>query len=178
MSQPYHQEIQPRKQVSKPVNEMSSVISKVVGSTPPKLNGKPSLELLKEMLAIMRALQTSHHTAHWQASEYQLHLLFQRLYESLDDEIDTLGEKMVGLFGPEAVNASDSMNRKKRWIDGWNSGKPLENAIAAEKDFQATVKYTYETLKTNGELTLGMDDFLMTVANNHETNLYLLTRYV
>jgi hypothetical protein len=39
---------------------------------------------------------------------------------------------------------------------------------------QDLLKNQYELMKAEGSLTLGLDDFLMNVANNHETNQYLL----
>lgn len=44
------------------------------------------------LLSRMIALRTAYQYAHWNASNYANHLLFQRLYESLDKDIDTLAE--------------------------------------------------------------------------------------
>ena len=162
MSQPLHKELNPIKEAANPI----------VGSTPSKLTGKNGQELLKETLAMMMALQQLHQVAHWNTGDYQLHLLFQRLYESLDAEIDTLAEKIVTLFGPTAITGPENVARMKKWIDDWRN-----NLINGEKDLQAALKYTYDYLKKTGDLTLGMDDFLMATANNHETNIYLLTRF-
>jgi DNA-binding ferritin-like protein len=44
------------------------------------------------LLSRMIALRTAYQYAHWNASNYANHLLFQRLYESLEKDIDTLAE--------------------------------------------------------------------------------------
>jgi DNA-binding ferritin-like protein len=54
------------------------------------------MNILLQLLAILRALQWSHQTAHWKVRGepfYGDHLLFQKLYEAVGEEIDTLAEK-------------------------------------------------------------------------------------
>ena len=43
-----------------------------------------------------------------------------------------------------------------------------------EEHLQRALKITYDELKARGELSLGLDDFLMATASAHETALYLL----
>ena len=62
---------------------------------------------LSDLLATLRAVHFIHWTGHWQVKGspyYGDHLLLQRLYEGLDNEIDTLAEKLVAMFGVEIVN--------------------------------------------------------------------------
>ena len=64
--------------------------------------------LLTQLLGILRAIHWSHWTSHWQARgnpSYSDHLLFERLYKNLEEEIDTLAEKIVSYYGAEAVAA-------------------------------------------------------------------------
>lgn len=142
------------------------------------------LDHLCGLLACLRALQLSYHTSHWQvrgASFYGDHLLFQRLYDGddesdpLGDQIDTLAEKVVGYFGSEAVSLSDQMQRMASYTDRWSLiGCPHERGLQAERDVQDLLSRAYESIKEADAMTLGLDDFLMATANQHEVNTYLI----
>jgi DNA-binding ferritin-like protein len=171
--EPYH------KQIQQNLNESTTnnPITAVEGNVPERIRSKNSLELLKEVLAMLRALQWVEQTCHWQSKgqqSYQLHLLFQRLYENLDGEIDSLAEKLVGYYGNETVNSDDSINRSAKWVASWKGDNIVKVALEAEKQLQAVLRRTYDTMKQKKELTLGLDDYLMALANSHETHLYLL----
>lgn len=137
-----------------------------------------SIEMLRWMLALLRAQYWMYQQAHWESrgpTYYGNHLLFQRLYESVTQQVDTLAEKMVGTYGPRAVDSMDLGNKFLTWINRWQEGEDWHRRmLLSEQDFQTTCKDTYGSLKDMGDLTLGMDDFLMATANEHETNEYLL----
>jgi len=134
-----------------------------------------SKEILQEVLAILKGQYWSHQTNHWQTNVYGNHLLFQRLYEGVQKEIDTLAEKLVGYFGEETVDQSALIEKTQYWVDKWNKTKdPVDRGLESEKDLQKAVSYAYNKLKNQDDLSLGLDDYLMALANAHETNLYLL----
>ena len=134
--------------------------------------------MLQHLLGLLRAQYWNYQEAHWKvkgASFYGDHLLFQRLYESTTEQIDALAEKMVGGFGPEAVNSTIILPRFESFLGRWQAVSCLhKRGLLSEADFQTVVKKVYENLKMMGRLSLGMDDFLMAMANDHETNQYLL----
>lgn len=139
------------------------------------------MSLLLQILAILRALQWTHQTSHWKVrgtTSYQDHLLFQRLYEAVGEEIDTLAEKIVGIYGPDAILNLSLISDTHRFIAeharvGARDGS-YECALRMEEHLQRALKIAYEDLKSQGEMSLGLDDFLMATANDHETALYLL----
>lgn len=135
-------------------------------------------DILLEMLAAFRALYWNYYGLHWtsQGNDYYgNHLLFQRLYESMPEEIDTLAEKIVGYYGKEAINSPELMRRTQKWVDKWNKeGDNIKQALQSEEDLQDFLDTAYNKLKNSGEITLGLDDFIMSVADDHETHLYLL----
>ena len=137
-----------------------------------------AIELLQWLLACLRSQYWSYQQSHWQVKGrtfYGDHLLFQRLYESVQQQTDTLAEKMVGLYGPDAVDGLDLGGKFEVFIKRWNKSDCLHRrGLLSEQDFQNLVKGVYEGLKAMGELSLGMDDFLMATASEHETNEYLL----
>lgn len=141
------------------------------------LNKDNSQELLQEILAMLRAQYWFYYNAHWQTKGenfYQQHILFERLYGALPNEIDSLAEKLVSYFGDSAVDASKTMKKSQFWLDKWTRLEFIEGAIESEKDLQRALQEGYTKLKELDDITLGLDDYLMATANAHETNLYLL----
>lgn len=134
--------------------------------------------LLRELLASLRALYWNYQTSHWQTKGenfYGNHLLFQRLYEKLGEEVDDMAEKLVGYFNEESVDSKDSITRTQNWIQKWAKiTDPVQRSIEAEKDFQRGLRHIYDTIKANDDMHLGLDDFLMSISSDHDTNLYLL----
>ena len=137
-----------------------------------------SVELLQILLAAMRAQHWNYWTSHWQAegnTSYEDHLLFSRLYESLVEEIDTLAEKIVGSYGSEAVEACSQMHWTHGFIRSWSIYKcPYCRGLYSEKELQRLLKSFYNKLKGEEAMSLGLDDFIMSTASAHETNIYLL----
>jgi DNA-binding ferritin-like protein len=130
-------------------------------------------EKLVELLAALRAQHWMYHTAHVQAAgprAYQMHLLFERLYNTLAGQIDGLAEKMVNQLGAESVTATQVASQFSRLLENWyGSGDAVAVALKSERAVQQMLT---EALK--GEITPGMDNFLAGVADEHETNIYLL----
>lgn len=135
-------------------------------------------EILVEVLSLMQAQYHNYFTNHWQAkgdNYYGNHLLFQRLYEGMVEEIDTLAEKIVAYFGGSSVDMSKVNKRSQFWIDRWNRKSDIvERSINSEKDLHNILDKTYNILKERKDMSLGLDDYIMATANAHETNLYLL----
>jgi DNA-binding ferritin-like protein len=133
---------------------------------------------LAHLLAYLRAMYLSYQTSHWQTkgpAYYGNHLLFQRLYESVQGEIDALAEKIVGYVGPAGVNLDGQVGLVNDIASGLAATvdhhvRGLESEVA----FQRHVKAAYDAIKAAGVMTLGLDDFLMATASAHETNQYLL----
>jgi DNA-binding ferritin-like protein len=134
--------------------------------------------LLSHLLAALRAAQQSHWTMHWQVqgtSFYGDHQMFERLYEGLTEEIDTLAEKMVAGFGEGVVSLPEQMQWQAYLAHEWDKDDDLYyRALHIEQYLQKHFKQTYDALKRIDQMSLGLDDFLMSTANSHETNLYLL----
>ena len=137
-----------------------------------------AIEMLQWLLACMRSQYWSYQESHWQVKGgnfYGDHLLFQRLYESVQEQTDVLAEKMVGMYGPEAVDGLDLGAKFEVFIRRWSAADCLhKRGLLSEEDIQKLIKWVYDKLKAMGELSLGMDDFLMATASEHETNQYLL----
>ena len=106
---------------------------------------------LKALLSCLRALRMSHHTAHWQVKGtpfYGDHLLFERLYTAIDDEIDGLGEKMVSKYGADSVEAVESCDRMCSLLEKVKGDDLYERALKLEQVLQHLLANTLETLRS------------------------------
>lgn len=145
---------------------------------------KADLAPIQEYLAIMKALATYYQHAHWISKGepfYGDHLLFGRLYESMGDQIDGFGEKMVGMFGDASVSANvivalmcDILEGTSDMSDNTLGLELTTEALKLEKLFLDKTKTLYKDMKEAGSLSLGLDDMLMSLANEHESATYLL----
>ena len=118
----------------------------------------------------------NYHTTHWQVTgSYGDHLMFQRLYEKVDEEIDGLAEKLTGLFGNEAVDGPLQAHHMTRFLSNFAAeGDPIIRALNTERAWQAILKRVLDYLDAHGDLGLGLDNMLRTFADDHETHSFLL----
>lgn len=134
--------------------------------------------MLCHLLGMLLAMRQNYHSSHWQVSGPTFagdHELFNKLYSSVGEEIDTLAEKIVAKYGADKVDATKLSHVQTQQLAGWaGQTDPFQRGLASEKALQATLKQVYDALKESGNLSLGMDDYLMATANSHETNEYLL----
>ena len=141
------------------------------------MGGDPS-GMLCQLLGMLLAMRQNYHSSHWQVGGpnfYGDHQLFERLYGSVSDEIDTLAEKLVAKYGAGMVDSAKLSQIQAQYTASWaQQADPVQRGIASERAFQQLVRATYDSLKESGLLSLGMDDYLMASANNHETSEYLL----
>lgn len=150
---------------------------------------KQAVDCLSWLLALLRAQYWSYQNSHWTVtgdSFYGSHLLFQRIYdgdeenegeddEGISGEIDALAEKIVGTYGPEALHSKSLLAMVGKWTCRWEQVDCLhKRGLLSEQDFKKVCRWVYEKLESLGELTMGMDDFLMALDSEHETNEYLL----
>jgi DNA-binding ferritin-like protein len=142
----------------------------------------PGLGHLLQLLASLHALRWLYHASHWKAagpSFYGDHQLFERLYKgdpSIDDQIDMLAEKVSARFGasaidPVALQQSAASILSKAVAEGSTAA---EHGLSLERSIQKLIEETQAVLKANDSLSLGLDDFLMGLASERETSIYLL----
>lgn len=133
--------------------------------------------VLQNILAALRALHLLHWTAHWQVKDYQDHILMQRLYEAIPEEIDALAEKIVALAGPTAVDLGAQMELIHEFmqsVEESGNADVMCRALTAEELLQNILANGLAELRAGGKISLGVDDFIMTTADAHDTAVYLL----
>ncbi|MDP3910848.1 MAG: ferritin-like domain-containing protein [Gemmatimonadales bacterium] len=140
--------------------------------------GGESLEQLKELLAALRAAYLTYRTAHWQASGdayYGDHLMLQRIYEESEKHIDQVGERVVGYYGASAVDLADQTERVADWSTRFARERdPVRASLVAAEEVRDLLTQTYDMLESQGQLTLGLDDLLMSISNDKDSHVYLL----
>ena len=130
-------------------------------------------------VASLRAISLIHQHNHWTTKGemfYGEHLLFERLYDSALENLDTAAEKFIGIFGDETLNYELQAELLNKVLLKYSNleGSPIEMSLAIEKDFLKFSKDTYEFFKKNNVLSLGLDDMIMAIASNREESVYLL----
>jgi DNA-binding ferritin-like protein len=129
-------------------------------------------------VGFLRALYLIHQQNHWETKMYQQHLLFQRLYENVFESVDDAGEKVVGLFGKILSKNIEFEIVKQFKVENPDVKSCVECSLRAEKGYQNLARKIYDGLKERNELTLGLDDMLMSQANDGETRIYLLQQSI
>ena len=132
-------------------------------------------EKLTALLAALRATQWSHWTSHWQVSgSYGDHILLERLYSAITEEIDTLAEKVVSYYGPSSVDPVRQAEVMTNILKRHSVPDPILRALRMEQVLQAMFLETNNALEALGQMSLGLNDYIASAANAHETAIYLL----
>ncbi|NBP15555.1 hypothetical protein EBU95_14345 [bacterium] len=147
-----------------------------------KNHGNAQYAELAVLLGATRGLSFVHQQDHWCSkgnNYYGDHLLFMRLYEATDKEIDPLAEKAVGLGSEAFVMMANHMPHTQAFLalvgDELNNPDDVySSGYKAELLFAAIAEEVFKTLKTQGLLTPGLEQLIGTMMDVHEGHLYLL----
>jgi len=158
--------------------KLRKIIREIIGG---EVGISSGLETLQILLSVLRAVHFCHWTLHWQVRGESFggdHELMGKIYDLLSGEIDQLGEKIVSGWGREGADMRMSITMMYGEVLGMTEEllgvEPMEMALYLEEELQQVFRQTYDDLKASGDLSLGMDEFIMSMANAHETNLYVL----
>lgn len=126
------------------------------------------------VLVTLQAVERLHHAAHLQAKgpeSYSDHLMFGRLYDGVQAELDGLSEKMVSAFGEACVDADARGADAAETLNAWMSlgGDPPAIGLSAELELQRAIANALEQ-----EPSIGLENLLQGIADRHETWIYLL----
>jgi DNA-binding ferritin-like protein len=130
-------------------------------------------------VATLKAIALIHQHNHWTTRGKMFfgdHLLFEKLYNSAQEDLDLAAEKFMGVFGDECLDydlQADLLNKvllKYKNLDG----SPAEMSLAAEKDFLKFSQDAYDCFEAEGRMTLGVDDMVMEIASHREESVYHL----
>lgn len=130
-------------------------------------------------IATLKAVALIHQHNHWTTrgeAFYGDHLLFERLYDSALESLDSAAEKFMGLFGDQCLTYDLQTDLLGKVLSKYSNleGSPVQMSLAVEKDFIKFSKTAYNTFEEEGKLTLGLDDMIMATASKREESVYLL----
>jgi len=132
----------------------------------------------------LKYLYSLHQNHHWVSCGdpfYGDHLLFQKIYEGIAEEIDSLAEKAVGLGCTENVNLELQTSQLLKLVKGGASAMMMptksdlaKKSLIAEMNFLSVMKQLCESLRECGLMTHGLDNLLAGIEDKHEGHVYLL----
>lgn len=137
--------------------------------------------MLSFYVSFLRALYQIHQNNHWKCKGtnfYANHLLFQRLYEEVVEDIDIAAEKSIGVFDELDVNPGLITSIVEKFMPEKFDGDLIQSSLAAEEEFLKASRKLYLDLKSEDNMSLGIDDMIMSVYNKHEGFVYLLKQAV
>ena len=146
--------------------------------------GMVSYPQLSVLLVQLRFLSMIHQNHHWSAKGdpfYGDHLMFQRLYDAANAEVDAVAEKAVGLGSTSNVDMQLCATQLMRLVQGYGMvqliPQPTElmkRSLMAELNFLMVTSLLVESLKENGIMTRGLDNMIAGIEDSHEGAVYLL----
>lgn len=139
---------------------------------------------LAGFLAVTEALQMLAHSHHWQTKGenfYGDHLLYQRLYQDVQAEIDLVGEKLIGVS--QDVGLTNYFKRVKAMEmflkTVTHSDQPyIVVTHDAELAYVRMGGELMDQLEQAGLLTRGLEQMLGNILDKHEEHIYLLEQRV
>lgn len=137
------------------------------------------------LVAWLRALSQTHQSNHWTASGdpyYGDHLLFARLYELPNGEVDKFAEKAVGLGSTSLVEVKKLSRHTHSIITFLSKGRPgipnnddlVSLSYELELAYKDALEFAIDSMKQNGTASSGVMNLLEQSADDHEGSLYLL----
>jgi DNA-binding ferritin-like protein len=138
---------------------------------------------LSSILVDLRFLYMKHQTNHWLArgdSSYGDHLLFQRIYEAIAEQIDRVAERAMGLGCEINVDLQRQASLIAKIAKNEAYGSPLagnsvcQSSLTVEKNFLASLDEHRSALEQQQKLSYGLDNMLAGLADEHEQFVYLL----
>jgi len=139
---------------------------------------------LSVVLVYLKFLAAVHQNHHWTCMGdpfYGDHLLFSKLYEAVDCEIDPVAEKVIGLGCTSNVNPQLMHSQILKLLTGAGAASTIpqtsdlaRKSLMVELNFLKLVDSCRSSLEEMGLLTNGVDNMLQDIADKHEGHVYLL----
>jgi len=136
---------------------------------------------LAALVAVLRAVYQTHQGAHWQTrtqTYYADHLLFQRLYDKLPEEIDSVAERTVGNGG---VALLDPAKQAAQTLDVVASVRGKKTSLRSPQELveisfaaEMFLLQVIDEILTTTRVSQGTQNLLQGIADAHEGNVYLL----
>lgn len=129
---------------------------------------------MTELLYILNALNIFYKSCHWRCQGdffYQDHLLFERLYDGIDGEMDGLVELIIGLTNDRTFADARIINEKTQIYTpsyGENNQENFTKALQLENSLLSSIAAIPQSSD------VGLYNHIATIADNHRRKVYLL----
>lgn len=143
---------------------------------------------LSVILVYLRHLAMIHQNHHWVSKGepfYGDHLLFQRLYDGVLEDIDSVAEKSIGLGSVANVALPLHTQQLNKLLQNYGMVATIpqpadlaRRSYSAEMNFLKVTSHLVEHLKECGILTRGLDNLLAGIEDKHESHVYLLKQRI
>lgn len=130
---------------------------------------------MNDLVYILEALNVFYNSAHWRSKGslfYQDHLLFQRLYDGISDEIDELVELIIGFTSDDSFVEPKLFNEKVQFYTPEGGADSKTNLIRAQGLEEALIAQI--SAFSEREVGVGIYNQLAEIADHHTRNLYLI----
>jgi hypothetical protein len=141
---------------------------------------------LTVLLIVAEAVLMLHQTNHWIAkgsSSFADHGLYDKLYAQLAEDVDHLGERIVGLGSDAGVDVHDraagivSILQEMYAPHGVAQADALaERSLAAEFFLNRICVLVIKSMTDIGSMTSGLENLLQNFSDNREQAIYHLRR--
>lgn len=144
---------------------------------------------LAVITAVQRAAAIVHQAHHWRTRgplSYSDHLLFERIYNTVNESVDGLAEKTVGLGSHLLVHASTQINQIGALVQLFSGDTAAVDSAeyypqcsyAVEAQTVTLISLAKNSLESKGQLSDGLDNMLQGILDVHENLIYLLKQRI
>jgi DNA-binding ferritin-like protein len=137
------------------------------------------------ILASIEGLALIHQHHHWTSKSsnyYGDHLLFERAYNTVKEDFDSVAERAIGmstelLTEPSKILAGAHHFNKIMKQHG-SASEPAAISYEAEEFFIDLIEACMDSLEEQGLLTRGLEQMLGNIADKHEGLIYLFKQRI
>ena len=146
-------------------------------------------KLATKFLGAFRGMHVWFHSAHVMAKGTSFagdhSLIYGKIYEEITDQLDQAMEKVLGLTNDESLlcpkEIGKSLHASLELYDSPSNSSAnniAQTGLQIVQNFLTVLEILYHAKKHHGMMTLGLEDFMTSLANTHEGYAYLLQQRV
>ena len=132
---------------------------------------------LKELVVLLRTMQLFYHNCHnvcFGATFLSDHNLFADFYGQIEDDYDSVAERLIGLYGKQHLSLKEIMEKVEDLVEELQEPNKaaVEGMLAQGGLLEFRLKSTIDMLCKSTELSEGSRNLLAQVADNAEMRIY------
>ena len=126
---------------------------------------------MDKLIPMLYAAKLFYQRAHWTANSYELHLLFEKVLEGIDDSIDEIAELCIatGIEIPQAKAMSQDITMDLDQSDVNFDDHLISKAISLETNMIGVIEALIKATENEGVIAM-----LSELSRNRQRKLYLI----